>query len=292
MRQLSPGEIVRHAAATIPGHQPPPPPPATGTLARPRQRARRSLRRRAAMFLAAALVPLSLWAAAHQEVIEQTARRATTDAQAMLRLRIGQVLVEGRHRTSRLELIAALGLHRGQHILEVDLDRVRARLGTLPWVATSHVERRLPDAILVRIKEREPIARWYQGRRLVLVDRAGHVFRPRDMKGFANLPLLAGVRAPEGAAALFAMLGRHPALAVRVVRARRIGERRWDLRLRGGTVVRLPGDRPGDAWDRLAGLDRDHRLLDRGLEIIDMRLADRLILKPTRAVRRRPGNNT
>ena len=66
----------------------------------------------------------------------------------------------------------------------------------------------------------------------------------------------------------------------RMVAAVRVGERRWNLQLRSGIDVLLPEGHEAAALDRLAALQQDHALLDRPLEVIDMRLPDRLVLRP------------
>ena len=53
-----------------------------------------------------------------------------------------------------------------------------------------------------------------------------------------------------------------------------------DLLIKGGTLIRLPEKNPRRAWDRLAFLASEYGLLDRGLAAIDMRLPDRLVLRP------------
>ncbi len=66
----------------------------------------------------------------------------------------------------------------------------------------------------------------------------------------------------------------------RLVAAVRVGERRWNLQLRGGMNVMLPEGHEPEAIDRLMALQQDHALLDRPLEVVDMRLPDRLVLRP------------
>ena len=62
----------------------------------------------------------------------------------------------------------------------------------------------------------------------------------------------------------------------------RIHERRWNLRLHSGTDVLLPEGHEANAIQRLGELQREARLLDRPLAAIDLRLPDRLVLRPTR----------
>ena len=60
----------------------------------------------------------------------------------------------------------------------------------------------------------------------------------------------------------------------------RISERRWNLRMKNGTDILLPEGHEAEALDRLLSLQQDTALLDRPLQAIDMRLADRLVLRP------------
>jgi cell division protein FtsQ len=59
-----------------------------------------------------------------------------------------------------------------------------------------------------------------------------------------------------------------------------VAERRWNLQLRGGMSVMLPEGHEAVAIDRLMTLQQDHALLDRPLEVVDLRLPDRLVLRP------------
>jgi cell division protein FtsQ len=62
----------------------------------------------------------------------------------------------------------------------------------------------------------------------------------------------------------------------------RVGDRRWNVYLdtfEGGTAIRLPEDDIAGAWTRLAVLERDHKILERDLEFIDLRLEDRLVVR-------------
>jgi cell division protein FtsQ len=75
-------------------------------------------------------------------------------------------------------------------------------------------------------------------------------------------------------------LSARPGLQSHVIAAVRVGERRWNLRLNTGADVLLPEGHEIAALDRLAQLQTDHALLDRPLQVIDMRLPDRLVIRP------------
>jgi cell division protein FtsQ len=188
---------------------------------------------------------------------------------------VGEVYVVGRSDTPKGDLINALGVRRGEAILAVDLDEVRDRLLALPWVREASVERQLPDTLVVRIAERRPLAIWQNQGQYAVIDERGEVLSG-DCSSFSHLPLVVGDDAPHHAAALIRLLATEPELAKRVKGAVRIGSRRWNISLAGGIDVRLPENDAEAAWRRLAEYHRQHRLLDKPISSVDLRLPDRI----------------
>ncbi len=192
---------------------------------------------------------------------------------------IDDVLVEGRGRTGRAEILAALRVRRGTPILAVDPRAARDRLQALPWIDQATVERRLPRLLYIRLNEREPLALWQLDGKLSVIDRSGHVIPGVAAKQFAHLPLVVGRGAAAQAASLLAMLEREPDLKPLVDAAVRVGERRWNLHLKGGIDVRLPETNSAEAWSQLARIEREHGLLGRDVVAIDLRLPGRLVVR-------------
>jgi len=194
-------------------------------------------------------------------------------------LSVRQVVIEGRANTPEPLLRAAIGISRGDSILAVSLHDVRARIETLSWVASATVERRLPDRIVVQLVERRPFAIWQHQGKFRVIDRAGQVVE-QEVAEARDLPLVVGAGAPAAAAALLDALSEYPALLSRLVAAVRVGERRWNLRLNTGADILLPESAEAAAIARLMTLQQDQALLDRPLKTVDMRLPDRLIVRP------------
>jgi cell division protein FtsQ len=201
-------------------------------------------------------------------------------ATADLGLRVAHIQIEGRANTPEPLLRAAMGIDKGDPILGFSLDAVRRNVERLSWVEYATIERRLPDTVVVHLQERRPFAIWQSHGKFVLIDRNGQVVTNEDVASFRQLPLVVGPGAPEAAAPLIDALTDRPGLMARVVAAVRVGERRWNLVLKGGINVMLPEGHEVAALDRLMSLQQDHALLDRPLEVVDMRLPDRLVLRP------------
>lgn len=199
---------------------------------------------------------------------------------ALAGFRVRSVVTEGRANTPESMLNAALGVQKGDPILSFSVEAARARIERLSWVDVATVERRLPGTILVHLQERRPFAIWQHEGRFVVIDRDGHVVSHHGAVQFESLPLVVGAGAPLAAAALIDALNDRPSLFARLLAAARVGQRRWDLELKGGTHVMLPEGAEAPALDRLGALQEKHALLDRSLQVIDLRLPDRLVLRP------------
>jgi cell division protein FtsQ len=195
-------------------------------------------------------------------------------------LSVKHIVVRGRHNTPEPVLREALGVTPGEPILGFSLVAARQRIESLAWVQSAVVERRLPSTVLVVLTEKRPFALWQHDGRFSVIARDGATVTERDIRAYRELPLVVGPGAPSRAADLFDALDALPKIASRVVAAVRVGERRWNLVMKDGTTVELPDDHAKAALERLAELDAKYALLDRPLAVVDMRLGDRLVLRP------------
>ena len=235
-----------------------------------------------------------------QSALQYTADRLL-DGTARLGLVVADIKVEGRETTDRETILAALGAGPGSPILAMSPRRAKDQLETLPWVRSAVVERRLPDTLYVRLVERKPLALWQHGGKLELIDHEGAVIPATQLDRFVKLPMVVGESAARHAAELVDMLATEPDLASRVSAAIRVGDRRWNLRIDNAIDVLLPADAAASAWTQLARLERSSAILKRDVQVVDVRLPDRLVLRvspeapketPTSKKGRPPAKNT
>ena len=98
--------------------------------------------------------------------------------------------VEGElHRTSSSQIRGAAAGPAGNGFFSADLERVRASVEALPWVADVEVSRHWPDALRIRIVEHQPVARWNEAG---LFSDRGHVFTVDGSEGMQGLARLSG----------------------------------------------------------------------------------------------------
>ncbi|HXI87239.1 MAG TPA: cell division protein FtsQ/DivIB [Parvularculaceae bacterium] len=220
-----------------------------------------------------------LWAGGYFGVIAERAGKIADAAAIASGFEIRKVTLVGRDRAAPDEISRALGPLLGASTLAIDLNAARMRVEKLGWVRSASVTRLLPDTINVSIREREPAAVWQMSGKLTLIDENGAPIREVGAYEYASLPLIVGAGAPEAASGVMKALGAHPEIRGRAAALIRVGERRWNLRLRSGLDIELPEKGVEAAFETLSGLQKAQHILDRNLEYIDLRDPERLVLR-------------
>lgn len=196
---------------------------------------------------------------------------------------VSDILVEGRVHSDPDVLRAIINVRRGDPILSFDPRDARELIERISWVREAHVERRLPGTIYIGLIEREPVALWQNKGKLRLIDADGVTLSDSRLSSFGDLIILVGEKAPDHAAAFLSLLAAEPSVRKKVEAATWIGDRRWDMKLENGILVRLPENDAGLALHRLAEEQRRENLLEKDISVIDLREEGRMI------VRTRPG---
>jgi cell division protein FtsQ len=194
-------------------------------------------------------------------------------------LTVETILVSGRVESDHEDIARALGVRRGDLMVGFDPELARLRLENNGWIRTAHVRRIFPRTIAVSVVERQPFAIWQHRGAMTLVDRDGAVIGRDALDRFSGLPVIAGTEAPGKVGSLVRALAREPSLFTRFEAATLVAGRRWDVRLGNGVEVMLPSVGMAEAWTRLAEMQRDYRLLDRDIVVVDLRLADRTTVR-------------
>ncbi len=233
--------------------------------------------------LVAGLSATGLWLAVSGEGarIAENARATALALSARAGLRVDNVLLSGRNRLSRASVEHAVSIRRGMPIMAFDPQAAKTRLEKLAWIRSATVERRLPDTIYIHINERVPLALWQFKRRLALIDEQGVIIIRSNLSRYRALPLVVGAGAHRHARRLIAILRTHRRLSARLHALVRVSNRRWNLKFKNGVIARLPEKGTARAVATLARLVDRERLLDRDVVMIDLRFADRLVVRTT-----------
>ncbi len=198
----------------------------------------------------------------------------------ILGLELKHVFIGGQNHASMEDIEEALGVKVGMPILDIDLPQAKSRLENIGWVKQAKVARQLPHALHVSIIERTPFAIWqYQGI-LHLIDEQGVIITREKVSDFRDLPLLVGENARFNTSGLLKILKHNHSGFSNISSATWVGSRRWDIKLNNGIIIKLPEEDPESAWKTIMNLQKEKGLLDRDIEIVDLRIPSKLVITP------------
>jgi cell division protein FtsQ len=166
--------------------------------------------------------------------------------------------------------------------LELDVNAVRARIEQLDAVERVRVRALASGVLEIRAVERVPVVVWRSGDGLELLDAAGVRVAEIDSRvRRPDLPLIAGEGADRAVPEALALLAEARPVGARIRGLVRQGERRWDLVLDRGQVVKLPEAGAFAALERVMALEARDDLLKRDVSVVDMRDPRRPMLRLT-----------
>ena len=94
--------------------------------------------------------------------------------------------------------------------------------------------------------------------------------------------MIKGANAPAHARKILDLLKTEAALYNDVWSLTYQSNRRWDVYLRNNIRIQLPELNTDLAWSKLAEMDRLHQLTKRDVMNIDLRVPNKLVIRPTR----------
>ncbi|MEY3292600.1 MAG: cell division protein FtsQ/DivIB [bacterium] len=200
---------------------------------------------------------------------------------AGLGLKLEKVFIEGESPEATRAIQQAVQLSADQPMTSIDLEAVRQRVEAIGWVESARVVRLLPDTLIVHVTEHDRLAVWQTGGVNHVIDSHGTVIAGADAGRYPNLPLVVGKGAEQAASEVLPLIAQRPRLASRVEALVRVDERRWDLRLKDGSLIQLPAADQEAALIQLDALDQRERLLELGFARIDLRTPEEVAVRPS-----------
>ena len=194
--------------------------------------------------------------------------------------RLKTIHVQGASAMATADIVKAAEIYKDQPILGLDLGGLRGKVEKVGWVKQARIVRLLPDTLVIAVEERRQLAVWQHGGRSVVIDDQGATIPEADPARFSKLPLVVGVGADAHASEILPLVAQRPKLMERLEALVRVDDRRWDLRLKDGSLVQLPSAGEEDALAQLETLDNRSRILELGFERIDLRNPDVVAVRP------------
>ncbi len=201
---------------------------------------------------------------------------------AGLGFKIDDIIITGRDKTAKQDILNALQLSRETNILNLDLCDLQQKVEQLPWVRHAVVKRRFfPNIIQIDIRERQVQSIWQLDHKFRPIDGEGNVIEA-DYTPDHPILLIVGEGAPENITALMKSITDDQNIFQRIKVANYISGRRWNIVLddvENGITVKLPEKHIDEAWKKLLKLNTTQGLLKRKLTIIDLRFPNKVIVK-------------
>jgi len=202
-------------------------------------------------------------------------------AQAGVRLKT--VHVEGASPIATADIVKAAGVYANQPLIGLDLQDVRQKVESVGWVKQVRIVRLLPDTLVVAVQERRQLAVWQCEGKTSVIDDHGQVIPEADPVRFASLPLVVGEGADAAAPAVLPLLAQRPRLLRLTDALVRVDDRRWDVRLKDGSLIQLPSTGEEQALMQLEQLDQRSHILALGFDRIDLRNPEMVAVRPRQA---------
>lgn len=240
-----------------------------------------TLRRLVSVSAGLSLCAILLWIYFHGAALVTQVSHSIEMTLTSIGFQLDDVIVEGRIRTDKEQILKTASLSRGKSLLSIDLLEIKKNLEEIPWVNAASVERRFPDTLFVRISEREPVAIWQNKAKTYLVDREGELIETVEAQKYGGLLQISGLKAPQNVGFLISLLDKFPEVKSRVTTAIHLRATRWDIRLDGKVDVKLPEKGAEQALVYLLDLEKHHNLMQREILNIDLRIPDQLVLRLT-----------
>ena len=191
---------------------------------------------------------------------------------------ISSINITGQTITSEASILKALEIGSATSTLNFDADAALARVEAIPTVKSAQIRKVYPGGLTVSVVERVPTARWRIGDKTYLVDEDGSPIVADD-GSFRSLPLVVGQGAAADSLVMVHALEKYPQITEDLAALSRVGDRRWDLIFYSGLRVQLPENGVAQALAQLDQYQTADRLLDRDINVIDMRVSGMISLK-------------
>ena len=104
-----------------------------------------------------------------------------------------EIEAKGNTKVTQEEIVRKSGLSPGINYFELDTHLVKKRLLSMPLVETVTVKKRLPDRVVIDIKEREALALFCAQESFVVIDGEGYCLEKCTTSKSYNLPIITGL---------------------------------------------------------------------------------------------------
>jgi cell division protein FtsQ len=194
---------------------------------------------------------------------------------------IAIVTISGQAELRERELLAAAHITPKNSLLFLDAAEARKGLESLPLVKSASVRKLFPNHLVIDLVERAPSALWQKDGKVAIIAADGAPIDQMTDDRFIGLPFVVGDGANERLPEFTALLTAANELRPKIKAGILVSDRRWDLVMTNGMIVKLPEVNPQAAMTTLVRLQREDRVLERAALSLDLRVEGKMFVRLT-----------
>ena len=112
-------------------------------------------------------------------------------------VKLEEVVLTGVDDDIRQELIRMSGLSDDQCLLSIDLNRMKRRMESHPWIRSVQLEKRFPHTLFIRAEKEVPVA-MVSIEGLSYMNRYGEIFKTVEQRDDKDFPIITGISGNSG----------------------------------------------------------------------------------------------
>lgn len=106
--------------------------------------------------------------------------------------RVCQVLITGNDRVTEEEILQLSNVTAQDNLLSLDLESIAKSIEGHPWVHSVEVKKKLPDHLMITLKEHTPVA-ILNSDKMYLIDEQGEIIDRLSIEESVSLPIITGI---------------------------------------------------------------------------------------------------
>lgn len=202
------------------------------------------------------------------------------------------IVFSGSEHLSDEDLKTLTGLKSGENLVSLPAGVVYKNMTASPWITSLSVRKEFPDTLHINVKEAEPFALLDMGSRNFIVDSKGKLLEELKDGSVPFLPVIIGNPFEKkdgfGEAVTLVRAIKESGLMSRKNRIEIIAGRSQDMTVNlDGVVVKIGSGDYQDKLSRFMELEEEIRSRRIPVDYIDLRFANRVVVKPVNEVIRR-----
>jgi cell division protein FtsQ len=192
---------------------------------------------------------------------------------------IENIYLEGQNYANINEITSLIEKHKKQSIFSLDIWWLKNELEKNQWILAASVVKEYPSTLHIRIIERQPIAIWQKNNQHYLLDEHGAIIKDNQTANFTDLPVITGDGSKLYGPKIIRTINNFNIIKKNIISLIRVGNRRWNIRIKNGPEIKLPENNLDQALHNLIQYHHSHNLLNSKYESIDLRVENKIYLK-------------